>query len=231
MRAMLAVSFCFAMIHCGQSEAQDSESVLTTCETLMRHLQTFIDIRTDMQITYSHDTCMSSSLMKMFVRESSAIVAMHAAPPVGINFTIAEDDDGLAQLLVLALIGRHYTAEYKANQVFFEFDSATQILTPHMPRCEYQRSFFVLLLFVSIVLLIFSLVIQNLNTMEANAIPTAAGEHTIVADTRPLPSATPSAPPLHSLPPTYLKTSMFKHNISIDFAHQRRPVESIYTAI
>jgi hypothetical protein len=168
--------------------------------------------------------------MKMFVRESSAIVAMHAAPPVGINFTIAEDDDGLAQLLVLALIGRHYTAEYKANQVFFEFDSATQILTPHMPRCEYQRSFFVLLLFVSIVLLIFSLVIQNLNTMEANAIPTAAGEHTIVAEVRPPPN-TPSAPPLHSLPPTYLKTQMFKHNISIDFAHQRRPVESIYTAI
>jgi hypothetical protein len=66
--------------------------------------------------------------------------------------------------------------------------------------------------------------------MEANAIPTAAGEHTIVAEVRPPPN-TPSAPPLHSLPPTYLKTQMFKHNISIDFAHQRRPVESIYTAI
>lgn len=222
MRSLIAIAIYLASMHCVRSETQEATTLLVSCEKLMRQMQTFIDIQTDTKILYSRDTCMSTSLMKMFLRESGAMLDVQHSKPHNVNITFAQDDEGLAGILVLALIGRHYTAEFKTGQVFFEFNSATQLLTPKMPRCEYQRSFFVLLLFVSIVLLIFALVVQNLNTIESNSLNAAHHQDVVEAIYPPL----ASAPPL----PQPVKPSNFNPHVSIDFAYQRRPLLQ-YSAI
>lgn len=171
---MLGVLFLFLFqnLVCG-SALSEPRLVRVQCDNLMKSLQQFIRIRTDMAISYDTTNCMSSSLIQTFVRETSAVLVIHEAPATSTNGTeqttmhiqVKDDDIDLANMLVLALIGRHYTAEYQTGQVFFEFDPVTQITTANMPRCEYQRSFFVMLLFVSIVLMIFSLVMQNFQSM------------------------------------------------------------------
>ena len=146
--------------------------VSISCDDLLNTLQSFIRIRTDMQVTYDKTNCMSSSLMRTFVRETTAIVSLRESigepldgAPASLSMIVRDNDPGITNMLVLGLIGRHYTAQFKTGQIFFEFDPTTHIVTANMPRCEYERSFFVLLLFVSIVLLVFSLVMQNLNAM------------------------------------------------------------------
>jgi hypothetical protein len=119
-------------------------------------------------------------------------------------------------------VGRHYTHKFQVGQVYFEYDPASQILTPHMPRCEYQRSFLVLLLFVSIVLLVFALVMQSLLALEKSAV-----EQSAVAEQLAGPSAAPSAA---KHPRTGVRSNLL-HGISIDFAHQRRPPTSGYALL
>jgi len=190
--------------------------LLLDCETLMRALRTFMGIRTEMEVAYAADTCLSSSMMRMFLRETSALVVADPAPPHGVLVALRNNDPGLAQILVLAMVGRHYTAQFRTGQVFFEFDLATQILTPHMPRCEYQRSFFVLLLFVSIVLMVFSLVMQNLNNIERK---------------REEASTAPSAPSAASISVTTATSRGILSHISIGIAQQRCPIEGAYARL
>jgi len=97
-------------------------------------------------------------------------------------------------------------ARFQAGQFFLKYDPGSQILTPHMPRCEYQRSFLVLLLFVSIVLFVFALVTQSLTAAETAR---AAAAH--------FPAVIPSAPPG---PAGGFGSQL--NSISIDFAHMRR---------
>ena len=195
-------------------------TVQLSCLELTRHLRTFIGIRTDLDMQFSEDTCLTSSMVQMFLRETSALLPIQTAPPSSVNVTLTDHDQHLAQILALALVGRHYTHKFQLGQVFFEYDPASQILTPHMPRCEYQRSFLVLLLFVSIVLLIFALVMQSLLALEKSAV-----EHSAVEQQLAVSSAAPSAPPR-----TGVRSNLL-HGISIDFAHQRRPAAAGYALL
>jgi len=212
MTCRLALALCCLLAARASAAAPAEARVHLDCAGLMRELQRFLAIRTDMDVLFSAETCMLSSLMRMFLRETSALLAVESETALGMDVVVREDDPALAQILVLALIGRHYTAEFQTGQAFFEFDPATQILTPHMLRCEYQWSFLVLLLFVSIVLMVFSLVMQNLNTLELARI--AALEDAPLLD--------PKA--------GIVKTTALQH-ISIDFAHQRRFPETVYNRL
>ena len=198
----------------ARGPVRERMTVQLDCRDLSNYLLTFIGIRSKLRIPYSDETCLTSSLMKMFLRETSALIAVQAAPPRHINLTVTDADPDLAQILALALVGRHYTSRFRAEQVFFEYDPASQIMTPHMPRCEYQRSFLVLLLFVSIVLLVFALVSQSLNAMELKS----------AAEKLPPPASAPFTPGYSGSSKTALQ------HLSIDFSHQRRAASG-YTQI
>jgi len=191
-----ALSLCMLCAAAAARNDTAPSGAVVPCMVAMRYLTRLISIHTDMQVYYSASDCMNSSLMRMFVRETSAVLAVRAEPPLGFVLSLDQDADALAQTFVMALIGRHYTAEFKTGQTFFEFDTASQILTARMPRCEYQHSFFVMLLFVSIVLLVFALIMQNLNLKVANEI-------------------VPKAP--------NIATTNCLQGISIDFAAPTRP--------
>ena len=216
MRGMLVVLLLAVVSASGEASALRANTssprapqlmtVQLDCRILTRYLRTFIGTRTDLFMHYSDDNCLTSSLMQMFVRETAALLPLQAAAPGFVNLTLAENGQELAEILVLALVGRHYTARFQAGQFFFEYDPGSQILTPHMSRCEYQRSFLVLLLFVSIVLLVFALVTQSLTAAETAR---AAAAH--------FPAVIPSAPPG---PAGGFGSQL--NSISIDFAHMRR---------
>jgi len=95
-------------------------TVQLSCLELTRHLRTFIGIRTDLDMLYSEDTCLTSSLLQMFLRETNALLPIQAAPPSSVNVTLTDHDPHLAQILVLALVGRHYTHKFQVGQVYFE---------------------------------------------------------------------------------------------------------------
>ena len=210
-----------------QSNSSQQTQVRISCDALMQTLQTFVRIRTDMEVSYDEQNCMSSSLLQTFVRETSALLSINESPRKtidgtdvnGLHFVVKDDDPGLTNMRVLALIGRHYTAQFKTGQVFFEFDPITQITTANMPRCEYQRSFFVMLLFVSIVLMIFSLVMQNFSTMPKVQPPVreASGmedrSHTSNSDT--------------SIPTATFVAKMNTEGFAMNFANTRRTGYSV----
>ena len=200
--------------------------VSISCDDLLNTLQTFIRIRTDMLVTYDKTNCMSSSLMRTFVRETTAIVSLRESigepldgAPASLSMIVRDNDPGITNMLVLGLIGRHYTAQFKTGQVFFEFDPTTQIVTANMPRCEYERSFFVLLLFVSIVLLVFSLVMQNLNAMPKVAMVRPVALQNEPSSTAVTDTSIPVAIPVQS--------RMSVGGFSLNFATGRRSASSV----
>ena len=175
-----ALSLCVLCAAATASNDTALTGAVVPCMVAMRYLTALVSIHTDMQVYYFASDCMNSSLMRMFVRETSAVLAVRAETPLGFLLSLDQDEDALAQTFVMALIGRHYTAEFKTGQ-FFEFDTASQILTARMPRCEYQHSFFVMLLFVSIVLLVFALIMQNLNVKVATEVSPVLNKHPIIS--------------------------------------------------
>jgi len=216
MRALRSVhALALLLVAAAGAQASPAPRPMTVqmeCRQLTTLLRTYIGTRTDLHMHYSEADCLTSSLMQMFLRETSALLPVAAGAASTVNATLAANSPALAEVLVLALVGRHYTARFAADQFFFEFDPASQILTPHMPRCEYQRAFLVLLLFVSVVLLVFALVSQVLLQAEAERSQERAAPKpdALAASLHPIPS-----------PPTNLATSMHQH-MSIDFARMRR---------
>jgi len=220
---MLLLAESMALVH---NNASREVQVSISCDALLNTLQSFMRIRTDMQVSYDKTNCMSSSLMRTFLRETTAIVSLRetvgepidGADPASLSIVVRDNDPRITDMLVLGFIGRHYTAQFKTGQVFFEFDPITQIVTANMPRCEYERSFFVLLLFVSIVLLVFSLVQQSLNAMpklaKAGPMPhpqTETSMHTANPDT----------------PGTQLASKMRVGGFSLNLADGRRAASSV----
>jgi len=140
--------------------------VRVECTALRSVLQSFLSIETNLQLDEHPDTCMSSSLVQMFVRESTAQLPVQQNGSFALSVALADGDARFTEMLVLALIRRHYTAHFRDSQTHFVFNTTTQTVTPRLPKCEFQKSFFILLLFTSIALLIFSMVVQNLKSLE-----------------------------------------------------------------
>lgn len=160
------------LLACGSSpvRAQATEhSIRVDCVALRAALQSFLAIETNLELDERPHTCMSSSVVQMFLRESASQFRIQQAGASNVTVSLADGDARFTEMLVLALIGRHYTAHFSESQTHFVFNTATQALTPRLPKCEYQKSFFILLLFVSIALLIFSMVVQKLGSIEKSA--------------------------------------------------------------
>ena len=135
------------------------------CCSLMDSMQRFIALETNPVMHCHPETCMASSLVKLFVQETDTQMELQRQP-TSIVLTIPAEDNRFTEMLVWALIGRHYAANLAGDHTHFIFNTATQTLTAKMPKCEFQKPIYTILLFVSIILLIFSLVLQNLKKKE-----------------------------------------------------------------
>jgi len=135
------------------------------CCSLMISMQRFIALETNPVLDCHPETCMASSLVKLFVQETGTQVELQQQH-TRVELTIPAQDHRFTEMLVWALIGRHYSANLAGDHTHFIFNTATQTLTAKMPKCEFQKPIYTILLLVSIILLIFSLVLQNLKQKE-----------------------------------------------------------------
>ena len=125
------------------------------CCSLMDSMQRFIALETNPVMHCHPETCMASSLVKLFVQETDTQMELQRQP-TRIELTIPAEDNRFTEMLVWALIGRHYAANLAGDHTHFIFNTATQTLTAKMPKCEFQKPIYTILLFVSIISLIFS---------------------------------------------------------------------------
>ena len=167
-RAWLLLAACCpgAWTQAGAGAQAGARDVRVQCVALRAALQLFLSIETNLQLDEHPHRCMSSSMVQMFVRESAAQLRVRQNGSTALSVALTDDDARFTKMLVLALIGRHYTAHFRDSQTHFVFNTATQTVTPRLPKCKFQKSFFILLLFTSIALLIFSMVVQNLKGLE-----------------------------------------------------------------
>ena len=134
-RALLLLAAC-----CPGAWAQaDARDVCVQCVALWAALQSFLSIETNLQLDEHPHTCMSSSLVQMFVRESAAQLRVEPNGSAALSVALVDGDARFMEMLVLALIGRHYTAHFRDSQTHFVFNTATQTVTPRLPKCEFQK--------------------------------------------------------------------------------------------
>lgn len=144
-----------------------STTVEVDCCVLLSRLHMFVAFETDTRAPVCDAvSCKNSRLMQLFQHETNTHLATRAEDS-RIQFTVPATDDAMfADILVWAFIGRHYTANIEGDHTHFLFNPATQTMTAKTPKCEFQKPVYTILLFVSILLLIFSLVLQNLKHIE-----------------------------------------------------------------
>ena len=158
-----------AVLACLVCVCSAATTVSLECCVLLEKLHTFVATETDVRAPgCSESTCSNSRLMQLFRKETKSHLPSNADESV-VEFTIPQIDDALfSEILVWAFIGRHYTSTLAGTNTHFVFNTATSTMTAKMPKCEFQKPVYTILLFVSILLLIFSLVLQNLKLMEQN---------------------------------------------------------------
>ena len=158
-----------AYVVCVCSAAPAPTTVSVNCCVLLAKLHSFVATETDIRAPSCDDlTCHNSRLMQVFRQETDSHLRTAAAPgDASVAFAIPPADDAVfADILVWSFIGRHYTTTLQGTSTHFVFNTATSTMTAKMPKCEFQKPVYTILLFVSILLLIFSLVLQNLKLME-----------------------------------------------------------------
>jgi len=168
---LLLVAMAYALF--GEATATDSV-VKVNCCMLLSRLHYFVAFETDTQApTCDPSTCNHSRLLQLFQKETNTHVSTDISSP-DIQFTMKSiDDEMFADIMVWAFIGRHYTANMEGDHTHFVFNPATQIMAAKTPKCEFQKPVYTILLFISIMLLIFSLVLQNLKHIEQDREKTA----------------------------------------------------------
>jgi len=198
--AILLALACACSLASANQTNRSSSRVRIECAQLSRALQSLLAIETTLSLDEHPEACMSSSLVQLFLRESSALLSVAHTDGAGLELTLPDRDPRFTEALVLALIGRHYTAHFGDSQTHFSFNTATHTLIAKLPQCEHQKSFFITLLFSSIALLIFSMVAQRLNAIEHE---------------------TARACPSHTPPGAALIRSTAPAHVSIDFGPRR----------
>ena len=148
--------------------------VKVSCCVLLSRLHYFVAFETDTKApTCDQSTCNHSKLLQLFQKETNTQVTTDISSPE-IQFTMkSNNDEKFADIMVWAFIGRHYTANMEGEHTHFVFNPATQIMAAKTPKCEFQKPVYTILLFISIMLLIFSLVLQNLKHIEQDREKTA----------------------------------------------------------
>jgi len=137
-RALFFAALLLAASSLAQAQAS-THSVRVDCVALRAALQAFLSIETNLLLDQHPHTCMSSSLVQMFVRESAAQLRVEPNGSAALSVALVDGDARFTEMLVLALIGRHYTAHFRDSQTHFVFNTATQTVTPRLPKCEFQK--------------------------------------------------------------------------------------------
>jgi hypothetical protein len=109
---------------------------------------------------------MQAQHIKHFLRESHTLVGAEV-----LTKDLAWDGDNLnsstlAEVLVLAYVGRHFTvsSSYDTQQhPFFRFHGALESLTLIRPHCSFERTVYLCMIVVTVVVLIGTIILQTMH--------------------------------------------------------------------
>lgn len=135
------------------------------------------------------ETCIISQHMKHFLRESQTLVGENVLTSELVWDNTMVNSSALAEVLVLAYIGRHFTVSgsYETQQhPFFRFHGALESLTLIRPQCSFERTVYLCMIVVTVVVLIGTIILQtmrekqevasNVCMLEQEAMPIGAVE-------------------------------------------------------
>jgi len=110
--------------------------------------------------------CMSRGLVRLFLSESGSLGRIEANGTVLRMHTRSDETKLYADMLAWSFIGRCFTGGRDDDKAHYDFDTISQTMTARRPRCEFQRSMYVVMLLVIITVLVFSMGLSVLETQE-----------------------------------------------------------------
>ena len=114
------------------------------------------------------NTCTSVIFVDHLKTETNALGQSDLLTKSGLDFEFDKSDTAaLASLLVFAYIGRHYTTgrtsgTQEHQHLYFKFHRPTQMLRAVQPHCTFERSVYLSMIIVTVLILIFLLLARHL---------------------------------------------------------------------
>lgn len=177
-RRVTTYSFCVVLFFSRCSYIPITEALETNvsacvlCSTLDRYISDVGIANTD---TKCHETeCLARGKVQLFVNEMGQIASSCEKSTHGVSLTI--DDKQLAQLLVYAIIGRHFTNEESHedsldwNVAQLQYNVNTQKISVSRPMCVFEKGVYSILLVLSVIIVLTSIVLRRLKKYEEIAL-------------------------------------------------------------
>lgn len=143
-------------------------SACALCKTLDRYIS---DVGVKNVETGCHVTeCLARGKVQLFVNEMGLVASSCEKSKHGVSLTI--DDKQLAQLLVYAIIGRHFTNEESHedslnwNVAQLQYNVNTQKISVSRPMCVFEKGVYSILLVLSVIIVLTSIVLRRLKKYE-----------------------------------------------------------------
>mgnify|MGYP004328036203 CR=1 FL=1 len=118
------------------------------------------------------ETCKQLNFIKHLETETNAIVAGSGKLVLDDNIEFQNDigDKAIADILVYAYIGRHYTdsasnsgiSDSNQDHLYFKFHAQTQMLRAVQPHCLFERSVYLSMIILTVLILVFLLLARHI---------------------------------------------------------------------
>jgi len=135
------------------------------CCELMHSMLRFITVK-DGVMECAESECMSRGLIHLFLGESGSLGRIEANGTAVRMHTRSDETQLYADMLAWSFIGRCFTGGRGGDRAHYDFDTISRTMTARRPRCEFQRSMYVVMLLVIITVLVFSMGLSVLEAQE-----------------------------------------------------------------
>lgn len=81
-----------------------------------------------------------------------------------ISFNVDHDDQQIANLLLFAYIGKHFTANREETHPIFKYNFATNVLRAVQPHCAFERRVYLTMIILTVVVLVFVILGRHIPT-------------------------------------------------------------------
>jgi len=161
----LAAHICGAVATAAPTHAY----VDIPCCELMGSMLRFITVK-DGFMECEESECMNRGLIRLFLSESGSLGHVAANGTALRMHTRSDATQVYADMLAWSFISRCFTGGREDDKAHYDFDTISQTMTARRPRCEFQRSMYVVMLLVIITVLVFSMGLSVLESQERQAV-------------------------------------------------------------
>ena len=164
------LALLLAALVCGGADtaAPTHAYVDIPCCELINSMLWFITVK-DGFMQCEESECMNRGLVRLFLSESGSLGHVAANGTALRMHTRSDATQAYADMLAWSFISRCFTGGREDDKAHYDFDTISQTMTARRPRCEFQRSMYVVMLLVIITVLVFSMGLSVLESQEQQA--------------------------------------------------------------